>query len=188
MIVTYICVDTDHNVSTTYCCSSSGNSDNLLSMTTCITMVVSDWCVMNLAHGHYHLMKTSSTRLKRSDQLVKIVRKVRKETFIHIIRNQQYYYLSWHIFTLLMRRFWGLRSRWRTLRLWQKARPLSNWNINDLRTKKTLILTWFAKYMNDIAACTLTMSAAVYRKSFACQIPRPPKFRLVFYFWHHLTM
>ena len=53
---------------------------------------------MNLAHGHYHLMKTSSTRLKRSDQLVTIVRKVRKETFIHIIRNQQlsftaYFYL-----------------------------------------------------------------------------------------------
>ena len=89
MIVTYICVDTDHNVSTTYCCSSSGNSDNLLSMTICTTMVVSDWCVMNLAHGHYRLMKTSSTRLKRSDQLVTIVRKVRKETFIHIIRNQQ---------------------------------------------------------------------------------------------------
>ena len=33
MIVTYICVGTDHNISTTYCCSSSGNSDDLLSMT-----------------------------------------------------------------------------------------------------------------------------------------------------------
>ena len=33
MIVTYICVGTDHNVLTTYCCSSSGNSDDLLSMT-----------------------------------------------------------------------------------------------------------------------------------------------------------
>ena len=95
MIVTYICVDTDHNVSTTYCCSSSGNSDNLLSMTICATMVVSDWCVMNLAHGHYHLMKTSSTRLKRSDQLVTIVRKVRKETFIHIIRNQQLSFMAY---------------------------------------------------------------------------------------------
>ena len=95
MIVTYICVDTDHNVSTTYCCSSSDNSDNLLSMTICTTMVVSDWCVMNLAHGHYHLMKTSSTRLKRSDQLVTIVRKVRKETFIHIIRNQQLSFMAY---------------------------------------------------------------------------------------------
>ena len=95
MIVTYICVDTDHNVSTTYCCSSSGNSDNLLSMTICTTMVVSDWCVMNLAHGHYHLMKTSCTRLKRSDQLVTIVRKVRKETFIHIIRNQQLSFMAY---------------------------------------------------------------------------------------------
>ena len=95
MIVTYICVDTDHNVSTTYCCSSSGNSDNLLSMTICTAMVVSDWCVMNLAHGHYHLMKTSSTWLKRSDQLVTIVRKVRKETFIHIIRNQQLSFMAY---------------------------------------------------------------------------------------------
>ena len=95
MIVTYICVDTDHNVSTTYCCSSSGNSDNLLSMTICTTMVVSDWCVMNLAHGHYHLMKTSSTRLKRSDQLVTIVRKVKKETFIHIICNQQLSFMAY---------------------------------------------------------------------------------------------
>ena len=95
MIVTYICVDTDHNISTTYCCSSSGNSDNLLRMTICTTMVVSDWCVMNLAHGHYHLMKTSSMRLKRSDQLVTIVRKVRKETFIHIIRNQQLSFMAY---------------------------------------------------------------------------------------------
>lgn len=95
MIVTFICVDTDHNVSTTYCCSSSGNSDNLLSMTICTTMGVSDWCGMNLAHGHYHLMKTSSTRLKHSDQLVTIVRKVRKETFIHIIRNQQLSFMAY---------------------------------------------------------------------------------------------
>ena len=58
-------------------------------------MVVSDWCVMNLAHGHYHLMKTSSTRLKRSDQLVTIVRKVRKETFVHIIRNQQLSFMAY---------------------------------------------------------------------------------------------
>ena len=87
MIVTYICVDTDHNVSTTYCCSSSGNSDDLLSMTICTTVVVRDWCVMNLAHGHYRLMKTSSMQLKHSNQLVTIVRKVRRETFIHIIHN-----------------------------------------------------------------------------------------------------
>ena len=79
----------------TYCCSSSGNSDNLLSMTICTAMVVSDWCVMNLAHGNYHLMKTSSTWLKRSDQLVTIVRKVRKETFIHIIRNQQLSFMAY---------------------------------------------------------------------------------------------
>lgn len=43
--------------------------------------------------------------------------------------------LQWEKFithcTLLMRRFWGLRSLWSTLQLWQKARPLSNWYIND---------------------------------------------------------
>ena len=33
--------------------------------------------------------------------------------------------------TLLMRRSWGLRSRCKTLRLWQKARPFSSWYMND---------------------------------------------------------
>lgn len=33
--------------------------------------------------------------------------------------------------TLLMRRFWGLRSRCKTLRLWQKARPFNSWYMND---------------------------------------------------------
>ena len=51
---------------------------------------------MNLAHGHYRLMKTSSTGLKRSDQLlVTIVREVRKETFIHIIHNQQLSFMAY---------------------------------------------------------------------------------------------
>ena len=33
--------------------------------------------------------------------------------------------------TLLMRRFCGLRSRWRTLWLWQNSRPLNSWYMND---------------------------------------------------------
>ena len=67
MIVTYICVDTDCNVSTTYFSSSSRNSVVLLSTTLCTTMVVSDMCITNLAHGHYRLMKTCSMPSKRSN-------------------------------------------------------------------------------------------------------------------------
>lgn len=33
--------------------------------------------------------------------------------------------------TRLMRRFCGLRSRWRTFRLWQKPRPFSSWYMKD---------------------------------------------------------
>ena len=33
--------------------------------------------------------------------------------------------------TLLMRRFWGFRSLWSTLQLWQKARPFKSWYMND---------------------------------------------------------
>ena len=43
--------DIDCNVSTALCRSSSGNSVDLLSRTICITMVVSDWCILNLACG-----------------------------------------------------------------------------------------------------------------------------------------
>ena len=43
--------DIDCNVSTALCRSSSGNSVDLLSWTICTTVVVSDWCIMNLAHG-----------------------------------------------------------------------------------------------------------------------------------------
>ena len=46
-------LDIDCSISTTDCRSSSGNSVNLLRSTICITVhvVVSDWCIMNLAHG-----------------------------------------------------------------------------------------------------------------------------------------
>lgn len=37
---------------------------------------------------------------------------------------------SWPL--VLMRRFWGLRSRWRTRLVWQKSMPLSSWCMNDL--------------------------------------------------------
>ena len=43
--------DIDCNVSTALCRSSSGNSVDLLSRTICITVVVSDWCILNLACG-----------------------------------------------------------------------------------------------------------------------------------------
>ena len=44
-------LDIDCSISTTYCRSSSGNSVNLLRRTICTTVVVSDKCIMNLAHG-----------------------------------------------------------------------------------------------------------------------------------------
>ena len=84
MIVIYICVDTDHRyVLTTYCSSSSGDSVDLLRMTLCTTMVVSDMRIMNIAHGQYCLMKTCSTPLKCSNYSVTIARKMRNETFSH---------------------------------------------------------------------------------------------------------
>ena len=43
--------DIDREVSTADCRSSSGDSVDLLSQTICTTLVVSDWCITNLAHG-----------------------------------------------------------------------------------------------------------------------------------------
>ena len=44
-------LDIDREVSTTYCASSTGDSVDLLSTTIRTTMVFSDWCITNLAHG-----------------------------------------------------------------------------------------------------------------------------------------
>ena len=49
-------IDIDHDVSTMYCRSSSGGSVNLLSI--CATMLVDDWCIMNLAHGWWVLIQS----------------------------------------------------------------------------------------------------------------------------------
>ena len=43
-------IDIDRDISTAYCRSSSRVSVDLLSRTICTTMVVSDWCITNLAH------------------------------------------------------------------------------------------------------------------------------------------
>ena len=43
--------DIDRDVLTAHCKSSSGDSVDLLSRTICTTVVVSDWCITNLAHG-----------------------------------------------------------------------------------------------------------------------------------------
>ena len=43
--------DIDREVSIAHCRSSSGDSVDLLSRTICIIVVVSDWCITNLAHG-----------------------------------------------------------------------------------------------------------------------------------------
>ena len=43
--------DIDRDVSTAHCRSPSGDCVNLLSRTICNTVVVSDWCFTNLAHG-----------------------------------------------------------------------------------------------------------------------------------------
>ena len=44
-------LDIDCDVSATFCRSSSGDLVNLPSWTICATVVVSDWCIMNIAHG-----------------------------------------------------------------------------------------------------------------------------------------
>ena len=43
--------DIDRDVSTVHCRSSTGDSVDLLIRTICTTVVVSDWCITNLAHG-----------------------------------------------------------------------------------------------------------------------------------------
>ena len=43
--------DIDRDVSTAHCRSPSGDIVDLLSQTICTTVVVSDWCITNLAHG-----------------------------------------------------------------------------------------------------------------------------------------
>jgi len=45
-----------------------------------------------------------------------------------------------------MRRFCGLRSRWRTLWLWQNSRPRNNWYMNDYKPQPQLeaIQRWSA--------------------------------------------
>ena len=43
--------DIDRDVSTAHRRSSSEDSVDLLSQTICTTVVVSDWCITNLAHG-----------------------------------------------------------------------------------------------------------------------------------------
>ena len=43
--------DIDLDVSIAYCRSSSGDSVDLLSRIICNAVVVSDWCITNLAHG-----------------------------------------------------------------------------------------------------------------------------------------
>lgn len=40
--------------------------------------------------------------------------------------------------TLLISKFWGLRSLWSTLLLWQKASPLNSWYIKDWKEWKNL--------------------------------------------------
>lgn len=43
--------------------------------------------------------------------------------------------------TLLISKFWGLRSLWSTLLLWQKASPLNSWYIKDWKERKNLKVT-----------------------------------------------
>ena len=44
-------LDIDCDVSATFCRSSSGDSVDLLRWTICTTVVGSDWCFTNVAHG-----------------------------------------------------------------------------------------------------------------------------------------
>ena len=50
--------DIDRDVSTAHCRSSSGDNVDLLSRTICTTVVVSDWCIRNLAHRWWVLIQS----------------------------------------------------------------------------------------------------------------------------------
>lgn len=62
---------------------------------------------------------------------------------------------SGHLLTLLMSRFCGLRSRWRTFRLWQKARPFNNWYIKDWKERIKTALSDTSNIKNVIKRCSL---------------------------------
>ena len=49
--------DIDRDVSTAHCRSSPGDSVDILSRTICSTVVVSNWCTPNLAHGWWVLIQ-----------------------------------------------------------------------------------------------------------------------------------
>ena len=53
--------DIDREVSTAACRSSSGDSVDLLSQTICTSLVVSDWCITNLAHGWWVSIQSTGT-------------------------------------------------------------------------------------------------------------------------------
>ena len=67
--------------------------------------------------------------------------------------------------TLLMRRFWGFRSLWSTLQLWQKARPFKSWYMNDwenIKKKKIVksfpLTSFLVLYTLDAKHCCLIFS------------------------------
>lgn len=53
-----------------------------------------------------------------------------------------------------MSRFCGLRSRWRTFRLWQKARPFNNWYIKDWKERIKTALSDTSNIKNVIKRCS----------------------------------
>ena len=48
----------DRDISTAHCRSSSGDNVDLLCRTICTTVVVSDWCITNLAHRCWVLIQS----------------------------------------------------------------------------------------------------------------------------------
>lgn len=84
-----------------------------------------------------------------------------KPVYSHILRkpatlsvNNEYSISFGHLLTLLMSRFCGLRSRWRTFRLWQKARPFNNWYIKDWKERIKTALSDTSNIKNVIKRCS----------------------------------
>lgn len=50
------------------------------------------------------------------------------------------------ILALLISKFWGFKSRWRTLLLWQNARPRNNWYIKLFTTSRSISPFKLSKY------------------------------------------
>ncbi len=87
---------------------------------------------------------------------------------------------------LLMRRFWGFKSRWRTFLLWQKARPLSSWYMSDWTFSLSISPLRLSKYfLRSWSQCSKTKVSFLSECNTSC---RRTMFRCFSSFSRHISL